>query len=575
VQYRRGENDGGFLGARVLDAALMARSYQNVRAVAEILSFSSRFFLSVFILSLFILTTPLRSVAATPAPAPPKRGGTLRVARLFDPVTLDAARMELAEDFLLLPLLHQTLLDLRDGTNLVPGAACAWSVSPDKRFYTFQLRPGVRFSNAREVVAGDYVFALERIVNPATAAMLSGYFQHIRGVEAFASGRTNHVAGLGAPSPNKFTIELDRPDPVFIYLLTITAAVPSREFARLGSRYGLEPVATGPYMVREWKRGARLCLTRNPYYHGVEPQHLDSIEIMIGGDETTHLMMFERGELDIANITLVSGIPLPSFRRLSSDPRWRDLIERVELFTTYYVSLNTEMPPLNNVLVRRAINHAINRDKWDRVATGYSTHAEGVIPRILPGFDPSLKGYDFNPEKARALLAETGLPLPLHTVLWHALDERAQFVAQGVQGDLKRVGIEVDLKPVTFAQLISAMEVRHQVPMGVTAWTVTIPDPSDILGMLCDGRTITNPSTMNLAFYQNPEVDELLDEAAPESDLNRRFALYRRAEQIIVRDAPWVFMAHGALYSLRQRWLKGSWMDPLWMYRLDRLWIEH
>jgi peptide/nickel transport system substrate-binding protein/oligopeptide transport system substrate-binding protein len=526
-------------------------------------------------LLLFLLATAMPPSVSSAATPPPSVGGTLRIARLFDPVTLDAGKVELAEDFLLVPLLHQTLLDLRDGTNLIPGAASAWSVSPDKQLYTFQLRPGVRFSNGREVVASDYVCALERIVNPTNAAMLSGYFQHVRGVKDFALGLTNHVAGLSAPAPNTFTIALEHPDPVFIYLLTTIAAVPSKEMERLGSRLALDPVCTGPYLVRDWKRGVRLRLMRNPYYHGVEPQHFDGIDIMIGGDEATHLMMFERGELDIANLTLADGIPLPSFRRLSNDPRWHDLIQREDLFSTAYLSLNTEVAPLDNVLVRRAINHAINRDKWKRAGLGYATHGEGVLPRIMPGFDPSLRGYDFNPEKARALLAETHLPLPLHTVLWHALDEPSQFLAQGVQGDLKQVGIEVDLKPVTFAQLISSGEVRHQVPMAAVSWTVSIPDPSDILGMLCDGRTITNPPTMNLSFYQNPEVNRLLDEAAPESDLARRFALYRQAERIIVHDAPWAFLGHGAVYGLHQRWLKGPWMDPIWIYRLDRLWTEH
>lgn len=500
-------------------------------------------------------------------------GGTLHLARLFDPVTLDVTKMDLLEDFMLAPLLDQTLLDLRDGTNVIPGAAVSWSASPDKRVYTFKLRPGVRFSNGREAEARDYAFSIERILNPATAAPNCGYYQHIAGYENYAHGVTNHVAGLSAPCSDTLVIELDRPDPVFANLMTITVAVPAEEVARLGPRFSIQPVGTGPYMVRDWKRGVRLRLKKNPYYHGLEPQHLDGVVIMIGGDETTHLMMFERGELDIASITGF-GIPVSSFRRLRQDPRWHDLFERVGLFNTDYLTLNTEMPPFTNVLVRRAVNYAINRDKWMRVNLGYATHAEGAIPRGMPGFNPALKGYEFNPNKARALLAEAGLPLPIHTVLWHSLDESFRFLAQGVQADLKRVGIEVDLKPVTFAQLISAAHIRHEVPMATTGWTVSIPDPSDMLGTQFDGRSVTNDETMNLAFYQNPQVDRLLDEAAPESDLNRRFELYHQAEQLIVRDAPWAFLGFGNLYALRQRWLKGPMLDPIWVYRFDRLWIE-
>ncbi len=523
--------------------------------------------------SSFVILAVLLCSAALQASAISPGRGTLRVARLFDPETLDAAKMELAEDFMLQPLLYQSLLDLRDGTNLIPGAACAWSISPDKRVFKLRLRPGVRFSNRRLAVASDYVYGLERILAPATAAALSGYFQHIRGAREFERGLTNHVAGLSAPSADTLTIELDRPDPVFAYLLTICVAVPPEEITRLGANYSVHPVGTGPYMVGKWKRGVRLLFVRNPYYHGPEPQHLDRVDITIGGDETTHLMMFERGELDIANITM-SGIPVPSFRRLSKDPRWNGLIEQEQLFKTSYISLNTEVPPLDNVLVRRAINYAINRDKWMRVATGYAIHAEGVLPRIMPGFNPALKGYDFNPQKARMLLAHSGLKLPLHTVLWHSLDEPMRFLAQGVQEDLRQVGIEVDLKPVTFAQLSSAMEIHREVPMGTTGWTVTIPDPVDMLGTQFDGRTLQAPQTMNLAFYENPRVDRLLDEAAPEIDFKRRFALYQQAERLIVRDAPWVFLGYGTMYALRQRWLKGPLLDPIWTYRFDRVWID-
>jgi peptide/nickel transport system substrate-binding protein/oligopeptide transport system substrate-binding protein len=514
------------------------------------------------------------SANALASQATPKAGGTLRLARLFDPVTLDPPKVELTEDIMLIPLLHQTLLDVEGGTNLVPSAARDWSTSPDKKVYTFWLRPGVRFSNGRAVVASDYVFSLERLLAPATAAAMSSYMKGIRGAESFINGNTNHVAGLQAPSSDTLIIELERPDPTFGYiLLSQGIALPPEEIARRGSRFSIEPVGCGPYVVRDWKRGVRLRLARNPHYHGVEPQHLDGVEILIGGDEATHLMMFERGELDIANITLL-GIPLPSLRRLTHDPDWHDLIENEQLFETDFIDLNTEVPPLNNILVRRAINHAINRDKWVRVSAGYATHCEGILPRIMPGFNPALRGYKYDPETARQLLRKSGLALPLHTVLWHGLEEPYRYAAQGVQSDLKQVGIEVELKPVTYSQLASAMGVRGQVPMGISGWNVAIPDGMDMLGQQFDGRAVTNAFTWNYSFYQNPEVDRLLDEAAPEIDLKRRYELYQGVERLIMQDAPLALLGHMNKYALRQRRLKGPLLEPLWIYRFDRVWIQ-
>ncbi len=533
----------------------------------------SSFSLLAPVLPALLFAVALLAVAG-PVSAQAKSGGILRLARLFDPVTLDPPKIELTEDLMLIPLLYQPLLDVKGGTNLVPAAARDWSVSPDRKVYTFWLRPGVRFSNGREVVAGDYVFSLERLLAPATACAMSSYLQGIRGTKDFINGKTNHVAGLQAPCADTLIIELERPDPTFGFiLLSQGIALPSEELAGRGSRFSIEPVGDGPYVLRDWKRGVRLRLARNPYYHGLEPQHLDGVDILIGGDEATHLMMFERGELDIADISLL-GIPLPSLRRLQHDPRWRDLIENEQLFETDFINLNTEVPPLNNVLVRRAINHAINRDKWARVSAGYATHCEGILPSIMPGFNPALRGYDYNPEKARQLLRQSGLPLPLRTVLWHGLEESYRYAAQGVQADLKRVGIEVELKPVTFAQLISAMQTRGQVPMGISGWNVAIPDGMDMLGQQFDGRSVTNPFTWNTSFYQNPQVDRLLDEAAPEVNLERRYKLYQRVEEMIMQDAPLALLGHMNKYALRQRRLKGPLLEPLWIYRFDRVWVE-
>jgi ABC-type transport system substrate-binding protein len=505
----------------------------------------------------------------------PQRPNILRLAFSSDPATLDPALMLPTEDILLFPLLHLPLLDVTNVTQLVPCAARSCSASPDQHIFTLLLRPGVRFSNGRAVVAADYVYALERILNTNNAAFMEGYFLGIRGAKAFVAGQTNHVAGLRAPEPDALVIELERGDPTFPYLLASQAgaAVPREEVERLGRTFSVRPVGDGPYLVEKWLRGVRLCLTRNPYYHGPEPQHLDGVDLLIGGDDTTDLMMFERGELDIANVTLV-GIPHPSFRRLSNNPHWRGLIERETLFGTDGLVLNTEIPPLDNVLVRRAINHALDRDRRMHVAQGYETHAEGAIPPILPGYNPLLRGYDYNPAKARELLRQSGLALPLRTQLWCSTGEDDRVRCEGFQWDLHQVGIEVELKQVTQGELAEAVGTRGRVPMSLGGWVVTIPDPVDMLGTQFDGRAITNTTTMNYAFYNNPEVNRLLDLAAAELDLPKRFALYQQAEELIVRDAPWAFLGHPNLYALRQPWLKGPLLEPLWWYRFDRVWIE-
>ena len=524
-------------------------------------------FASVKTLFLLLLFT----TAALCAAETPRRPKILRLARTDDPMTLDPSTMQTMVDGLFWPLLYLPLLDITNRTDLVPCAARAWNVSPDKRVFTLWLRPGVRFSNGREVTAADYVYGLERCLNPATGSSWSGFLKGIRGAQAFINCKTNHVNGVRAPSADTLVIELERSDPAFLYFLTNLpgTAVPREEVERLGPAFSVRPVGNGPYVVQKWVRGSRLQLARNPHYQGPEPQHLDGVDVMIGGDATTLLMMFERGELDVSQPPFP---PFPSFLRLKNDPRWRGLIERQTLFGTLSIVLNTTIPPLNNRLVRQAINHAINRDLRMHVAQGRATHAEGMLPPIMPGYNPRLRGYDYNPDKAREILRQSGLPLPLHTVLWHEPSRSDE--AQGFQWDLDQVGIKVELKAVSNSQLSQAQKTGDRVPMALDGYFSISPDPVDMLGGNFDGRTITNNSAFNFAFYNNPEVNRLLDLAAPEVELSKRYALYHQAEELIVRDAPWVFLGHPNLVVLRQPWIKGPLVEPLWWYRYDRVWIE-
>ena len=494
-----------------------------------------------------------------PGTETPNRGGILRIAGTTDQKTLDPARMT---DFILYALLHLPLVDLVNGTNLVPCTAKAWNVSPDSRVFTVHLRSGVKFSNGREVVVSDYIYTLERILDPATGSWLSGYLGNIRGAKAFAANPTQHLEGAKALSPLSFSVELEHPDPAFLYNLWFPA-MPREDIVGQEAYYGIRPVCTGPYMVQEWIRGSRLKLTRNPHYQGPEPQHFDGIDYLISGDATTHLMMFERGELDISD-----GIPRPSFHRLVKDPRWRGLVEKTPLFSTAGMILNTEIPPLNDVLVRRAINYAIDRDRRLGVASGFYSHAEGVLPSIMNAYNPALRGYPFDPEQARKLLQQAGLPLPLHTQLWHDTSDDNRALAQGIQWDLKGIGIEVELVAIELNELILASGIRGKVPMMLLGWSSMIPDPKDMLGIPFDG------SIANQAFYNNPEVTRLLKEAATQTDMPLRIKLYQRAEEMIVHDAPWAVLGHQNSFALRQPWLKGSPLDSLWIYRFDRVWFE-
>lgn len=501
---------------------------------------------------------------------------TLRLAIPSDVYSLDPA---VAYDVISWPMvrtLFHGLVDYDDRLNLIAWQSEQWRVSEDARTFTFMLRPGIRFANGREVNAADYVFTLQRILDPATKSPGQWLFRNIDGAREFQDGKTGSIRGLKAPDERTLIIELTQPDVTFLHVLAMpfAYAVPQEEIAKHPRNFAQFPVGTGPFVLKQWQRGAHIRFERNARFSQPESIRLQAIDVRVGGDETLHMMMFERGEIDIASIT-ATGIPSPDFIRVMNHPVLRRQVESQALNATYYLSLNTEMPPYDNVLVRRAINHAVNRERILRMISDRGILAKGVLPPGMPGFNPELEGYAYDPARARALLAEAGFPEGFDTeLLMVAQSDTESKIAQVIQQDLAEAGIRVSLKPVTGATRIEALGTRRSVALGTFAWYQDYPDPSNFLDVLFNGERITQVNSNNVAFYNNPEVNALLRQAAHSTDQNLRLRLYRETEELIVADAPWVFLFHPKMYILRQPWLKGLKLNPVWPFRFERMSIE-
>jgi len=505
----------------------------------------------------------------------PRRGGTLRLALPSDVSSLDPARAFDTISMQFLMLVYQGLVEYDDGVNLVPSLATDWTLSADRRTYTFHLRPGVRFSNGREVIAADFVYSLQRTLDPKTAAPTESYFEGIAGAKEFRAGKASQVAGLQAPSRYTLVIQLAAPDPTFLYILTLPGGlvVPREEVERLGAAFETHPVGTGPYVVTGWHRGFNLRLARNPLYPQADRQYLDAIDVLIGGDTTLHLMMFEGGELDIAEIDTYPGIPIPDFVRIDHSPRWHNLVEKMPVASTEFLSLNVELPPFDDLRVRQAMNYAINKEKLVRLMHGMDMPAKGILPTTMPGFNTNLIGYAYDPAKARQLLAESGHPNGFSFPLWY-LSTGNSPVPDALQYDLAQVGIKAELKPVTFASLLDSEERRHTVPCSLGAWSQDYPDPSDFLDVMFNGNRITDEGCQNTSFYNNPAVNKLLAAAADCPDPARRLQLYQAAEQTIVTDAPYVPLDHPYTFALHQPWLHGVHLHPVLYFRFERMWLD-
>ena len=500
----------------------------------------------------------------------------LRIAVPSDPRSLDPA---IAYDVVTWPLvrtLFHGLVDYDDDLNLVPWHARSWSISEDGRTITFKLRQDIRFSNGRPVTSEDFAYSFERILNPATRSPGQGFYRNIVGARAFQNGSADRVSGLRTPDLETLEIELVHPDLPFLYCIAMpfAYAVPREEVERHGDKFGRYPVGAGPFTLARWQRGTRMRLEKSPSYYRADDVRLEAIELMVGGDETLHMMMFERGELDIASVTS-TGIPDADFIRVMKDPVLSKRVAHQPLNAIQYLSMNTELPPFDNVNVRRAVNHAIDRKRIVSLISDRGILARGVLPPGMPGFNETLEGYDYAPEKARELLRAAGYPDGFTTELMVTAQSGIDTkIGQAVQQDLAAVGINVEIRPVTGPTRIEATGRRGTVPFSTFGWYQDYPDPSNFLDVLLNGDRITEVHSTNVAFYDNERVNALLNEASSSTDQARRLALYQEAERLIVDDAPWVFLYYPQMYLLRQPWLKGLKLNPVWPIRYEMMWIE-
>ncbi|MBI3770045.1 MAG: ABC transporter substrate-binding protein [Deltaproteobacteria bacterium] len=501
-----------------------------------------------------------------PARAPgERRGGVLRLAAPEDVPTLDPALGYDTRSWFFEQHLFETLVAYDERAVLVPGLAERWEVSPDARRYRFTLRRDLVFSDGTPLTATDVVGSLERVLDPRTRSQGAEYFRGIVGAEEFVRGEASHVVGLRAPDARAVDIELAASDPLFLHKLALlfAAVVPAERARRLGDDFTTQPLGSGPFVLREWRRGERIVLARNPRYRDPERPYLDGIVQQLGVNPELSWLMFESGELD------VTGIPPADFPAVMRDPEQAALTIHATALETMFVGLNCEMPPLDDPRVRQALNYAVNKADVIALLNGRGVEARGIVPPNMPGYRVELAGYPFDREKARALLAEAGFAAGFATEIWTQGTDTDLKIAQKLQQDFAKVGVQLAIKSVAWASFLDAIRQPKTVPVLDLGWSADFPDPSNFLDVL-----FHSGGANNHAFYADPAVDRLLEEARTVLDETARFGLDAEAERLIVAAAPLIFLYHPITYVMHDRRVHGYAIHPFLPARVTDVWLD-
>jgi peptide/nickel transport system substrate-binding protein/oligopeptide transport system substrate-binding protein len=498
-----------------------------------------------------------------------KQGGSMIVTYQNDVATLDPAIGYDWQNWSMIKSLFDGLMDYVPGTStLTEGLAESYTLSDDQLTYTFTLRPGVKFHNGREMTAEDVKYSLDRVTNPATQSPGAGFFGSIEGFEAVASGEATSLSGITVVDPQTVAIKLSRPDATFLHVMALNFAsiVPKEAVDEWGADFATHPVGTGAFKLAEWTLGQRLVFERNPDYWEPGLPKLDQITFEVGVEPSVALLRFQNGEIDMPG----DGIPPAQFVQVSQDPAYEGLIVEGGQLQTGYVTMNVTQPPFDNVKVRQAVNMAINKDRIVRVINGRAVPANQPLPPTMPGYAPDYEGYAYDPEAAKALLAEAGFPDGFTTELFAYNTDPNPRIAQAIQQDLAAIGITAEISSLAQANVIEAGG-NGSAPMiwsGGMAWIADFPDPSNFYGPIlgCAGAV---EGGWNWAKYCNEELDAKAVEADSVTDPAKqaeREQMWRDIYLAVMEDAPWVPVFNEQRFTLRSERLGGPdaiFVDPV------------
>ena len=524
----------------------------------------------------------------------PREAGVLRLSG-SEPSTLDPAKAYDTTAMSMTRVLYRGLIDYGNGADIVPVVAREYSVSPDGKIYTFKLRNDVRFhfdlsgkSPGRRVVAEDFRYAIERVLDPKTTSDGMSPFQIIDGGKEFSDSQGKlheaeskggaldfksiaHVSGIRVKGEDEISITLTKTDPTFLNWLTLPfgAAVPREWVEKIensGQEFSERPNGCGPFRLAEWIHDSRLEIEKNPDYYDKSLPKSNGVELQIGGGDTLQMMRFELGDIDIYSLEETAA---PDYLRLKRDKKWGSLIEHAPMMDVRYLCMNTEIAPFNNKLVREAVSYAINKKRIISTQAGRIEAAKGILPPGMPAYNANLQGFEYNPDKARTLLKKAGfkndqsITLLYPNLFWYP------SAAQTIQQDLKQIGMDINLKSANYPEVKTASGQRKKTQLSIMGWLQDYPDPSNFLDVMFNSKAITETSSLNRAFYSNPKVDKLLNDASTELNRPLRLKMYGEAEQQIVRDAPWVPLAHTERYVAHQPWIEGYKLHPMWSARYE------
>ena len=456
----------------------------------------------------------------------------LIIAQGTEPETLDAqATAVSAAHNISFQITDRLVLETENGS-LESALAIKWGPGKDNRTWRFTLKPNIFFSNGEPVDAEAVKFSIERLMkpDPKWGSSAAHYVQPIESVTVI----------------DKTTVEIvtKRPFGLLPKNLVKVGIVPPEYTKKVGNTtFAREPIGSGPFVLKEWKQGRYILLTRNEKYWGAKPV-LDEVEFRAIPDAQTRVSALEAGD-----VHLITQFPVQQVEQAKRASNYT-MVGTPSLRNMNLVINTLKVGPLQDKRVRQALNYAVDKQAIvDKLLMGYGKVLKGqMLSEFYFGFNPALQPYPYDPKKAKELLDAAGYPngfaLEFATPRGRYMNDTE--VAQLITAYLEAVGLQVKLQQYEWAPFIGMLTPKKLPELSLWGWAVTPADADSELG-----NTV---STHPFSYYRNPKFDEIMASAAETSDEAKRLSLYRQATELARDEATnvWLYQQYD-LYGVSNR----------------------
>ncbi|CAH1672750.1 ABC transporter substrate-binding protein [Chelatococcus asaccharovorans] len=461
-------------------------------------------------------------------PLAPAMASELRVGFTLDALTLDPANHRNRQTETILRNIYDGLLTRDAKMKVVPELAESWT-QVDPLTYDFRIRQGVKFHDGSAMTADDIVFTFERLTKDGAMG----------GQTSPRKDLVGPVESITKVDANTVRFKLKEPWPILPAMLPVQEVVSKAFTEKVGSQgLATQTNGNGPFKLVEWRKGDAIILERFDDYYGGSPDTppvgkacVDRVIFRIIPENASRVAALLAGEADI-----IAELPPYDMKKVEANANTK--VMTVNGTRSFFVALNNAKKPFDDPRVRRAANMAVNKALIiDKILLGTAVPLNGVLSPDAFGFNPDLPAYAFDIAAAKALLAEAGYPDGLDVTL--DTDGAFKDMAEAVAAMLTKIGIRTKVVVGEGSTIRAkwAPNGEKKGDMFFNSWGNGSLDPADIFV-----PTLRTGDRGNTAFYSNKEVDALLDAANVELDQVKRADLYKKAQVLVNKDAPWIFL---------------------------------